>query len=654
MNEPPREIDTPQGLNHRGRVSKSALRGLVFLGLMVGARPALGQGLLSAPETILDPVGTTLPALLPTLGVPDHRYSNGFLPGAAATYQFAAPVEDVAGPDLLIWAFVYAQGSLPTDVIVEGRAASTDEFLPLAMFSTDQILPDDQHTQVADGGRGPYTDYDHVHPFPVFLDGQASWVTEVRIRNLGPNPLGLDALEAIHPAVAGPDHAVELRVFRRRDDFSKRFALRFKNLASRTTGVPMAGFRIEHTVLDYIDQTDMPVVGLGGQFEATPATTAGPDNGPTTQLTDYAWIGQGQGLNPGDVATHVGWNTIDTDVPGDEFFENIVVTIQWADGTSKAVDWLDLVNGGASGAIFALYQFPPAAVTVAEPRPTFSIEVADGPLRPQDPVPPTAPTNLLALPGVDFVDLSWTASTDNVGVQEYRVERSSNGFGFEEVTVVDAPTVVYQDTGLETGALYFYRVYAVDVNGVAGPPSALVMARTLGAADTTPPTPPTNLSGLAVAEDQVNLIWDPATDDRAVVDYVIERALPGEDFAPAGAVAANTNTYQAKGLPPETMLRFRVRARDAALNTSEPSNELMATTFPATAVDGGIAGGDGGVADAGPAPRKKLDSGLDCRAVAVPEGAPGAGTAALWLLFVGGLGRRAARARRPSRGAQRQ
>jgi hypothetical protein len=81
---------------------------------------------------------------------------------------------------------------------------------------------------------------------------------------------------------------------------------------------------------------------------------------------------------------------------------------------------------------------------------------------PADTQPPSAPTNLVASTlGVGQVHLSWTASTDNVGVTGYLVERQDPGSpGFAQVGTTT--TTGYNDTGLAAGSTYNYRVRAVD------------------------------------------------------------------------------------------------------------------------------------------------------------------------------------------------
>jgi Fibronectin type III domain. len=79
-----------------------------------------------------------------------------------------------------------------------------------------------------------------------------------------------------------------------------------------------------------------------------------------------------------------------------------------------------------------------------------------------DTQPPTTPTNLVARTlGVSQVNLSWTASTDDVGVTGYRVERQDPGSpNFAQVGTTTGTS--YNDTGLTAGSNYSYRVRATD------------------------------------------------------------------------------------------------------------------------------------------------------------------------------------------------
>lgn len=84
---------------------------------------------------------------------------------------------------------------------------------------------------------------------------------------------------------------------------------------------------------------------------------------------------------------------------------------------------------------------------------------------PNDTVAPTAPTNLTATVTGMSVQLSWTASTDAVGVATYRVYRDG-------VHVATTATTSYQDQGVQASTSYTYAVRAVDYSGNVSQPSS--------------------------------------------------------------------------------------------------------------------------------------------------------------------------------------
>ncbi len=87
---------------------------------------------------------------------------------------------------------------------------------------------------------------------------------------------------------------------------------------------------------------------------------------------------------------------------------------------------------------------------------------------------PTAPTGLtVGTTTSSTVPLSWTASTDNVGVTGYEIFRDG-----ATVATGTSATVGFTDTGLSSGTTYTYTVKAVDAAGNRSPASAGVSATT--------------------------------------------------------------------------------------------------------------------------------------------------------------------------------
>ena len=91
---------------------------------------------------------------------------------------------------------------------------------------------------------------------------------------------------------------------------------------------------------------------------------------------------------------------------------------------------------------------------------------------------PTAPGNLTAtVISSNQVNLSWTASTGNLGVMGYLVERAGTGTGsFVQIGTTNGTS--YADLGLVAGTNYSYRVRATDAQGDLGPYSSVVQAFT--------------------------------------------------------------------------------------------------------------------------------------------------------------------------------
>ena len=186
-----------------------------------------------------------------------------------------------------------------------------------------------------------------------------------------------------------------------------------------------------------------------------------------------------------------------------------------------------------------------------------------------DATPPSTPAGLTgAGVGSTGANLSWNASTDNVGVTGYIVRR--NG-----VQVATPATTSYADTGLSAATTYSYTVAARDAAGNVSPNSASVSVTTASAADTTPPSTPAGLTGAAVGSTGANLSWNASTDNVGVTGYIVRRN--GAQVATPAATS-----YADTGLSAGTTYSYTVAARDAAGNVSPNSTSASVTTADTT------------------------------------------------------------------------
>ena len=186
--------------------------------------------------------------------------------------------------------------------------------------------------------------------------------------------------------------------------------------------------------------------------------------------------------------------------------------------------------------------------------------------RRRDKTPPSTPAGLVATAvSSSRIDLSWSPSTDNVAVTDYRVFR--NG----ALLASSGGASTYQDSSLTPATSFVYTVQALDAAGNASAQSPQASATTPAALDTIPPSTPTNLAGSAVSATQINLSWSPSTDNDGVAGYRLYRN---------GAVAITlaSNTYQDSGLSPATAYTYRVDAVDATGNASGQSAALTVST----------------------------------------------------------------------------
>ncbi|WP_226543525.1 fibronectin type III domain-containing protein [Neotamlana laminarinivorans] len=187
-----------------------------------------------------------------------------------------------------------------------------------------------------------------------------------------------------------------------------------------------------------------------------------------------------------------------------------------------------------------------------------------------DTQPPTSPTELVASSiTATTATLSWTASTDNVGISGYHIYQ--NGLLFTTVGSVNT----YALTGLSSNTTYDFSVRAFDSAGNLSALSntATFITLTGSTGDTEAPSAPLNLVASSISDNTAALSWTASTDNIGVTGYAIY--VNNTLFTSVGAVS----NYTLTGLSPETNYTVFIRAFDATGNTSNASDTINFSTL---------------------------------------------------------------------------
>ncbi len=215
----------------------------------------------------------------------------------------------------------------------------------------------------------------------------------------------------------------------------------------------------------------------------------------------------------------------------------------------------------------ATYAYRISALDAADNESELSEPVS---LEAGDDTPPTSPTDVFAeLAGTDGASVSWTAATDNAGVDAYRVYR--NG---ALVDTVDGATHSLLDEGLDDGVGYTYRVTAVDAAGNASESGG---PATLTTPDRTAPTAPVELKAVSTSQ-SVALSWKPATDNVGVKSYVVYR-----DGLPLTSMSSSVTSFTDNALVGNSAHQYYVKAFDTTDIEGPASNTVTRSFVDTTA-----------------------------------------------------------------------
>jgi chitodextrinase len=307
------------------------------------------------------------------------------------------------------------------------------------------------------------------------------------------------------------------------------------NVSGTTNRIMVKGSN--HIFFD-INNANFTITGSGSADTVAPVATIISASGTTSSNTNLTWNA----------------STDNVGVVGYRVYQNGVLK------TTTAATSL-VVSGLSASTTYGFYII---AYDAAGNTSVASNTVNVTTLTPADATAPT--TTLISASGTttSSTNLTWNASTDNVGVVGYRVYQN----GVLKTTTTATTLVV---SGLSASTTYGFYIIAYDAAGNTSVASNTVNVTALTPADATAPTT-TLISASGTTTSSTNLIWNASTDNVGVVGYRVYQN---------GVLKTTTTatTLVVSGLSASTTYGFYVTAYDAVGNTSVASNTINVTTL---------------------------------------------------------------------------
>lgn len=174
--------------------------------------------------------------------------------------------------------------------------------------------------------------------------------------------------------------------------------------------------------------------------------------------------------------------------------------------------------------------------------------------------------------------VNWANSSSNeTGFEIWRRKKTGTTTytKWAMATLTNANVTSFNDSGLEPGSTYQYKIRAVSNSGRSNyTPSASNQYLVINTEnDTQNPTVPLNLVATSTAIREITLTWQPSTDNTGIREYNI---YYGSTVVSTGTAVT---TYKLSNLSLNTNYSFTVRAKDLGGNLSAPSNVAAGDTY---------------------------------------------------------------------------
>ncbi len=184
---------------------------------------------------------------------------------------------------------------------------------------------------------------------------------------------------------------------------------------------------------------------------------------------------------------------------------------------------------------------------------------------------PPDPPGLAAVPLTPrTVRVTWLPD-DGAEVGGYRLERRSGSGPWTAVASPSAGDSAWEDSGVEPGGSYGYRVEACNDDGCSGPSEAVEVTTPLD-----PPSPPEALTASPAGPDRVRLRWRDTSNDET--GFRLRRRTEGSDWALLATVPAGVTLKVDSGLEAGTEYIYQVQSCGEG-GCSEFTGEASARTL---------------------------------------------------------------------------
>jgi fibronectin type 3 domain-containing protein len=191
---------------------------------------------------------------------------------------------------------------------------------------------------------------------------------------------------------------------------------------------------------------------------------------------------------------------------------------------------------------------------------------------PPDIIPPTTPTLLTANSGSSTsAAMSWTASTDNIGVASYHLWRDGTPLPNTTMTV-------FTDTGLSNYTTYNYQIEAVDLAGNTSAP----LLFSITTQNSVPPDAPV-LTGVPVTTQEVTLTWTPAVCPAPISSYLLFQGNSPDTLQQVQQAKGSVLTANIFHLTPGATYYFGIEAASSGLISPMSAVISVTTLGPPTA-----------------------------------------------------------------------